>query len=320
MASRRKPGISVLIATQNEEAVIRLCLASFLDFGDELVVVDNGSTDSTKDIIHAFRAAHPDKVHFHDVPDLPDLYHNRQYALEHSAYRWIVRVDGDFVAYTDGPNAVRDCRDYLLRHVRGVWPIGISVPLCNVSGDFWHTGQPHLPGGRNRTGQRSYIPPAMTGTRPRIYRYLPGFCFRRVGRWEATRYHRLYTYGAKRWSHPLWMHVNLKPDRHHFLRSERTNWRELGDFEHFPTLESYVRSVIAEKYGTDDLDEAARRYMSEQVLPHLERYDPDQHAPYPSLVRAQMARNPIYRIETDGPTRRRVYLGLDPDDAPAPAT
>ncbi|MFH1514285.1 MAG: glycosyltransferase, partial [bacterium] len=42
---QKKPGISVLIATQNEEAIIGLCIKSFLAFGDELIVVDNGSTD-----------------------------------------------------------------------------------------------------------------------------------------------------------------------------------------------------------------------------------------------------------------------------------
>lgn len=316
MASRRKPGISVLVATQNEEAVVSLCVRSFLEFGDELIVVDNGSSDHTKEIVQDLAAQCPGKIKFFDVPDLPDLYHNRQFAYERSSYQWIVRADGDFVAYTDSDHDIRRCREYLLARPGRYWPVAISVPLCNVSGDFWHTGMPLLPGGLNPSGQRAYIPPAMTGRRLRIYRHVPGFRFVRRGRWEGVRYHRLYRLCAERWDRPLWMHVNLKSDRSHLFRSERTNWREFGDFERFPTLESYIESVVEQKYGTKDLDEAARRYMSQQVLPYLVPYDPDKHYPYPRLVQEQMERNPIYRIvETDG-QQRREFLGLDRSAGP----
>jgi glycosyltransferase involved in cell wall biosynthesis len=316
MASRRKPGISVLVATQNEEAVVSLCVCSFLEFGDELIIVDNGSSDHTKEIVQDLAAQHPRKIKFFDAPLLPDLYHNRQYAYERSSYQWIVRADGDFVAYTDGHYDIRRCREYLLARPRRYWPAAISVPLCNVSGDFWHTGMPPRPGGLNPSGQRAYIPPAMTGHRLRVYRYVPGFRFVRRGRWEGVRYQRLYELCAVRWDRPLWMHVNLKSDRSHLFRSERTNWREFGDFERFPTLGSYIESVVEQKYGTRELDEAARRYMSQQVLPYLVPYDPVKNPPYPRLAREQMERNPIYRIvETDG-QRRRKFLGLDSTAGP----
>jgi glycosyltransferase involved in cell wall biosynthesis len=47
---KRKEGISVLIACQNEEATLALCVISFLDFADEIILVDNGSTDRSKEI------------------------------------------------------------------------------------------------------------------------------------------------------------------------------------------------------------------------------------------------------------------------------
>ena len=84
MAEKRKPGISVLIAAQNEEATIALCVRSFLEFGDELIVVDNGSTDYTKDIVRDLRLQYPKKINFFDKPELPDLYQNRQFAFEQS--------------------------------------------------------------------------------------------------------------------------------------------------------------------------------------------------------------------------------------------
>lgn len=310
MTQRRKPGISVLIAAQNEEAMVALCIRSFLEFGDELIVVDNGSTDQTKDIVRALEAQHPKKIRFYDVPDLPDLYHNRQYALERSSYQWVVRADADFVAYTDGDYDILRFREYLLSRPRW-WRVSVSVPVCNVSGDFWHTGTAH-PARRPRTQEEiRYIPPAVTGHRPRVYRRLPFFRFQRVGRWEGVRFNRFYHVLAVRWDRPLWMHCNLKPDLHHLFRSERTNWRELGDFRRYPTLRSYIESVLEKKYGTGDFDEAARLYMEQKVLPFLELYDPERHHPYPSLVLDQMRRNPIYKIDEVDGRRIRRFLGVD---------
>ena len=66
----RQNGISVLIACQNEEALIALCIRSFLAFGDELIVVDNGSTDRSKEIIQSLQSLYPEKIKFFDVPAL----------------------------------------------------------------------------------------------------------------------------------------------------------------------------------------------------------------------------------------------------------
>lgn len=296
-----------MIAAQNEEAMIALCIRSFLEFGDELIIVDNGSTDHTKEIAAAFAARYPGKVRFFDVPDLPDLFHNRQYAYEQSKYHWVVRADADFVAYTQGDYNIAELREYLLRH-NGYWPPAIAVDLPNVSVDFWHTGAAHDSQSQGDAATRRYIPPAMTGHRPRIYRPLPGFRFQRCGRWEGVRFKRFYDMTALRWPRPVWMHCNLKPDMHHFIRSERTNWRQHGDFKTFPTLKSYVEHVAPSAYGTDDWEKAAEMYMQQRVYPYLEKYDPVKYHPYPSAVEDQMKRNPMYRVVSrSGQFHRETY-------------
>ena len=85
---KRKKGISVLLPTQNEEKIIKLSILSFLDFADEIIVVDNGSIDNTKEIIKDMAKKYP-KIKFFDKPELPDLYHNREFAFKKSQYRWI---------------------------------------------------------------------------------------------------------------------------------------------------------------------------------------------------------------------------------------
>ena len=308
---KRSPGISVLLATQNEEATIAASIRSFLAFGDEIVVVDNGSTDNTIDIIKSLVTAHADKVKFYHEPKLPDLYHNRQFALERSRFQWLLRGDSDYICYTSGPWNIANLRAYLKQGSRWL-PPAVAVPQVNASVDLWHTGQPRKPGGMDANLDRWYLPPPSSTHMVRFYRFLPGFRFERRGRWEATRYHKMYGVLAKRWPHPVWMHCTIKPDMHHFYRSERTNWRQMGDFERFPTLSSYVKHIVEEKYGTTDLDEAARLYMERHVYPFLIPYDDAKYGPYPELVREMMVTNPIFRLhETpNGKVRCQTKVAL----------
>jgi len=309
MPQKRKPGISVLIATQNEEAVVGLCIRSFLDFGDEIVVVDNGSTDHTKDIVRDLQTQYPQRIKFFDRPELPDLYHNRRFALAQSSYEWLVRADADYVAYTEGKYDIMQLREYLLSLKRTAWPEIVYVPQVNIVGDFQHTGVPMRPGGYRANPERAQVSEPLVEPMARFYRHFRCFGFVRRGRRETTRFWRL----MKRiyWNEPVWMHCNIKSDMNHFFRSERTNWRELGQFKKFPTLHDYIENIVEKKYGTKNFDEAALLYMERHVLPYLQPYDPEKYYPYPSLVRAQMEKNPIYKIYQEKGQRKRRFLGID---------
>jgi glycosyltransferase involved in cell wall biosynthesis len=308
----RKNGISVLIATQNEEAIVALCLLSFLEFGDELIVVDNGSTDRTKEIVRDLESMYARKIKFFDVPDLPDLYHNRQYAFCKSSYRWVARVDADFVAYTDGEYNILHVRERLLSQKRSFWPGVFGVWLPNVVGDFWHTGLEQPAGGVGPNDPGRYVPPPVSLPTLRIYEVFPGFKFKRLGRGEGTTFNRMLRAIRTDLDRPLWMHCNLKAARNYLFRSERTNWRELGDYTRYPTLESYVREVIKHKYGTEDIDKATQLHLQRNVSPFLQRYDPEKYYPYPRLVREQMERNCLYKITKHNDTVRWEHFGIDP--------
>ena len=113
MAFIRKRGISLLVPTQNSERTIELCLRSFADFPDEIIVVDNGSTDRTIEIVQALLRDMPN-MKFYNAPYLKDLYENRQYAFERSRYSWIMRIDSDYIAYTNGPNNIMNFREIII--------------------------------------------------------------------------------------------------------------------------------------------------------------------------------------------------------------
>lgn len=81
--------LSVAIATYNEEANIRRCLASVTELADEVVVVDGGSTDKTVEMAQSFGAKVIQTTN-------PVIFHiNKQKALEACTGKWILQLDAD---------------------------------------------------------------------------------------------------------------------------------------------------------------------------------------------------------------------------------
>jgi glycosyltransferase involved in cell wall biosynthesis len=80
--------ISVVVITYNEEANIARCLASVQPFAAEIVVVDSGSTDATREIAERHGAR---------VLVQPWLGYGpqKQFALEQSRMPWVFSIDAD---------------------------------------------------------------------------------------------------------------------------------------------------------------------------------------------------------------------------------
>ena len=274
----RKKGISLLVPTQNSEQTVELCLRSFAEFPDEMIVVDNGSTDRTIEIVRDLEGSIPN-MRFYDAPHLKDLYANRQYALERSRYNWIVRIDSDYVAYTDGLRDIRHLRERVLQTSRTLRPTVLGIKQVNVFHDIYHTGKELQP--RESSVGRWVSPPVST-LPARIIQHYPGLRFKRLGRWEGIRFQRYLNH--VKLEEPYWFHCTFKDPVVLLYRSERTNWRERGDFKRFPTLDTHVRTVIQEKYGTNDLKTAAEAFFAEHVAPLITRYDPEKYYPFPTLL------------------------------------
>lgn len=292
----RRPGISTLISCQNEEATVGWCILSFLDFSDEIIVVDNGSNDRTKDIVREIARKYPERIQFFDRPHLRDLYESRQCALEHSTCRWIMRADADYVCYTSGEYNAIKLREHVLNRKDLPWPVVYRVCRPNLFLDYWHTGRFE----------------SKVTSDDRIYRHFPGFRFGRLGRWEGVQFGRISRRLRKTidWKTPVLMHCDIKSDINFLYRSQRTNWRELGDFDKYPTLSRYLDDVVLSHQGAASLQATARVYVEKNLIPLAQPYDQVNAFPYPDLVQKAMRDDPVYRIEADGSTVRRRYLGV----------
>jgi glycosyltransferase involved in cell wall biosynthesis len=80
--------LSAIVITRNEEKRISDCLAS-LAFADEIIVVDNGSSDATREIARTAGAR------VHDAPDWPGFGPQKNRALDLATKAWVLAIDAD---------------------------------------------------------------------------------------------------------------------------------------------------------------------------------------------------------------------------------
>ena len=82
------PLLSVVVIVHNEEARLEACLASIRNIADEIIVLDDGSTDATVAVAkqHGARVA---------VRPFDDFGRQKQAALELATGQWILSIDAD---------------------------------------------------------------------------------------------------------------------------------------------------------------------------------------------------------------------------------
>ena len=90
-AAKNNGSLSLCMIVKNEEQHLTRCLLSAQPAVDELILVDTGSTDRTKDIARAFGA----KVF--DFPWTNDFSEARNYSLSKASGDWILVLDADEV-------------------------------------------------------------------------------------------------------------------------------------------------------------------------------------------------------------------------------
>ena len=81
--------ISVLILAKNEEKFIGTCIKSVKSFADEIIVIDDNSTDQTSKIATSLGA----KVVTHSLDG--DWGRQQTFAVQQASYEWIFFIDSD---------------------------------------------------------------------------------------------------------------------------------------------------------------------------------------------------------------------------------
>jgi len=132
------PRLSVCLITRNEERLLGHCLESIRDLARQIVVVDTGSTDWTRDIAARYGA----EVYSFDWCD--DFSAARNAALERATGDWVLFLDAD-------EELLPDQREKLLKLLQDDSAIAFRLPMIDK--------------GREEEGV-SYV--------PRLFRNAPG--------------------------------------------------------------------------------------------------------------------------------------------------
>ena len=97
-----KPSISLCMIAKNEEGNLANCLNSVNDIVDEIIIIDTGSTDKTKEIAKKFNAK------IYDFKWVDDFSAARNESLRHATKDWILVLDADETLDEDGKKAIKE--------------------------------------------------------------------------------------------------------------------------------------------------------------------------------------------------------------------
>ncbi|CAM2934718.1 glycosyltransferase family 2 protein [Paenibacillus sediminis] len=120
--------ISLCMIVKNEEKVLARCLESVSTLVDEIVIVDTGSTDRTKEIA----MYHTDKVY--DFKWSNDFSAARNESLKHATGKWILVLDADEYVQPTGHQELRD----FLSSVSDSNPRAFILRIMNFLGNGNH--------------------------------------------------------------------------------------------------------------------------------------------------------------------------------------
>ena len=297
-ASFREPGLSAFVRVKNEEYWIRPCLTSICRFVDEIVVVDNGSTDSTLAVVKEVGEEIDTPIRIHSRPDL-DHCQISNIAIAECRYRWLLKWDADFIAHTSGKQSFKYLRDYIMQLDPDCYYM-VFMQLVNLAGDLRHQpldrcsvirspGQVHkeaylwsyMPDIYYRWNDYKGISKVESLIFPHYFRFLewPGFSVFHVGGIRSME-RMIVDHFWHQWKY---LYAGKPKDPGGISR------------------ESFAWERAKQKFGTDDREEIVRRFfglLKKDLIPYAE----DRFGTYPDTLLPYL-QDPKYRLLYDASNR-----------------
>ncbi|MBR4083504.1 MAG: glycosyltransferase family 2 protein [Lachnospiraceae bacterium] len=103
--------ISLCMIVKNEEAVLARCLDTVADLVDEIVIVDTGSTDATKEIAAGYTE------HIYDFAWIDDFSAARNFAFSKATKEYIYTADADEVIHEENRQKFLQLKENLLPEI-----------------------------------------------------------------------------------------------------------------------------------------------------------------------------------------------------------
>jgi glycosyltransferase involved in cell wall biosynthesis len=152
--------LSVVVVMKNEEQNVDFCLGSVAGWANEIVVVDDESTDRTVELAKKYT----DKI-FHRKMDVEGTHRNWAYAK--ATNEWVLSLDADEMV-------TEEVKDEITKAIQNKEFNGYSIPLQNYIGSFWVKNGGWYPAGKLRLFMKSKFKYEDVGVHPRVF--LDGAC------------------------------------------------------------------------------------------------------------------------------------------------
>lgn len=146
--------LTVVVITKNEEENIEACLGSVQGWADEIVVVDDESTDKTVELAQKYA----DKVFLRKMEN--EVQH-RNWAQSQAKNDWVLLLDADEYA-TD------ELKEEISAELAETDCDFFSIPLRNFIGSTWIRHSGWYPASKVRLFKKSKIRYEEVGVHPRI--------------------------------------------------------------------------------------------------------------------------------------------------------
>ncbi|MCM8756454.1 MAG: glycosyltransferase family 2 protein [Candidatus Omnitrophica bacterium] len=156
-----KSPVSVVIIAKNEEANIKDCIASVIDWADEVILVDDESIDRTVEIAREMGA----RVLKRKM-DIEGRHRN--WAYTQAKNEWVLSLDAD-------ERVSEGLKEEIMRILdEGTDYSAFSIPLRNYIGDYWIRYGGWYPAGKIRLFRKDIFKYEEVEVHPRVF--LDGKC------------------------------------------------------------------------------------------------------------------------------------------------
>ena len=266
-------GLSVLVCCKDEEHNIPLCLESIAHFADQVICVDNGSTDRTHEHMEAFKNKYEKSINIHVIKAPHDSLKNaRNKGLSKVNRKWLLNSGGDFIYHTTGPHAFKD---FFQSISTSRWSQGWRLGFINLYGDLHHTYK-----------------------RLKIYslgeNYLvkmnKKLCFREEGKFDYLFLPKYYLH--RTYDFPVFFHLDgLKSDNRMIYRNAYFEWRQLlnsaspGEAEALNNFDKFYTLWKLELFETNDSKQLKFRFQRQLASLYYQPYDEQKHGTYPEIIK-----------------------------------
>lgn len=129
---------SLCMIVKNEAAVLERCLDSIADLMDEIIIVDTGSSDNTKQIAARFT----DKIY--DYTWIDDFADARNFAFSKASMDYIYSADADEVLDKVNHDRLATLKEAMLPEIEMVQMYYVTPPQYNTTANFIREYRPKL--------------------------------------------------------------------------------------------------------------------------------------------------------------------------------